>query len=111
MQCPTPHSSSRYDAGLRTALQNIHILPPPQTIDDLISRLDHRTAGASADLAQIILDARYPGVPGHQNWSAKGHRKEKGFCDRIWRIVKSNPLQPVHAGMAPRVVVPYSVWQ
>jgi hypothetical protein len=58
MQCRTTRSPG-CDADLRTALQHISILPVPTTIEDLLARLDQQAA-ASADLTEIVLDARYP---------------------------------------------------
>jgi hypothetical protein len=51
-------------ADLRTALRHTPVLPAPATVEDLLARLnDRQVADASADLADIILDARYPDVP------------------------------------------------
>jgi hypothetical protein len=48
------------DAGLRTALRNVPLLPPPANVDDLLARLDAEDPRVSSGpLAELISDARY----------------------------------------------------
>ena len=66
-------SAAQEDAGhpdnLRTALRHVPLLPPPANVEDLVGRLGGESeAHASADVAEIILDARHPDIPQERLW-------------------------------------------
>jgi hypothetical protein len=58
MHCPAPARAAHGEADLRMALRHIAILPPPNTIEELVARLDETATSASPALAQIVQDAR-----------------------------------------------------
>ena len=48
------------DAGLRTVLRNVPLLPAPANVDDLVARLDaEEVPVSSGPLAELISDARH----------------------------------------------------
>jgi hypothetical protein len=79
-------------ADLRTALRHTPVLPAPATVEDLLARLnDRKIADASADLAEIILDAHYPDVPKRLFEFEKTPRTDPtSFFEPIHRTANSN---------------------
>jgi hypothetical protein len=79
-------------ADLRTALRHTPVLPAPTTVEDLLARLnDRKIADASADLAEIILDAHYPDVPKRLFEFEKTPRTDStSFFEPIHRTANSN---------------------
>jgi hypothetical protein len=77
------------DLDLRAALRNVRILPAPTQVEDLLSRLDDKTVTTtSGDLAEIILDARYPDL---LSWTPRSSREE--FFEPITRVANANERQ------------------
>ena len=89
------HGSGPNDTDLRTALQHVPILPAPASVEDLLARLNDETiADGSSDLADIILDARYPDVPELPASSEKPTGSSKDFFEPISRTANSNVPRP-----------------
>jgi hypothetical protein len=80
------------DLDLRAALRNVRVLPAPTQVEDLLSRLDDETvATTSGDLAEIILDARYPDLA-HElvsSW-APPRRSREEFFEPTTRAANAN---------------------
>lgn len=61
---PCDDDAAADDAGLRTALRDVLMLPAPANVDDLLARFDEEDAPlSSASLAAIISDARFADLP------------------------------------------------
>jgi hypothetical protein len=108
MQFPTTaYSSDPDDEDLRTALRHVPILPAPTTIEDLLARVDQTMSSGSADLAEIILDARYPDMPGGLDWSQQDRGRSSGFYEPIDSRVNSSFGQsaPRHAFRLLRLIL------
>jgi hypothetical protein len=92
MRARAPESGFGPDeANLRTALRHTPVLPAPTTVEDLLVRLKNREiADASVDLADIILDARYPDVPERLSEVATPPSGSTSFFEPIHRTANSN---------------------
>src|SRR5687768_7373141 len=87
------HGSGPYHSDLRTALRDVPVLPAPTNVTDLLARFGEEKVADESDLAEIILDARYPDIPG--GFEAEKSRKDgKGFFEPISRAANSNVPQP-----------------
>jgi hypothetical protein len=95
LRCTAPENDrGPDDADLRTALRNIPVLPAPANVEDLLARLDDETvADSSGDLAEIILDARYPDLPASAGWAEKAD-KRSNFFEPTSRTANTNVRPP-----------------
>ena len=85
------------DAGLRTVLRNVPLLPAPANVDDLVARLDaEEVPVSSGPLAELISDARYiePASNATHSDEANDH-----FFAPVSRAVNTNRRPP----LAPRL--------
>src|SRR5215212_4016089 len=86
--------SSGEEVDLRAALRDVRILPPPAKVEDLLSRLDDKTVAiTSGDLAEIILDARYPDLAGDLISSWAPRRDPGEFFEPLTRVANANERQ------------------
>jgi hypothetical protein len=89
------YGSGPEDIDLRTALRHLPVLPAPANVRELLARLgDETIEDESGDLADIILDARYPDIPGGLDSSEKDPRNSKDFFEPISRTANNNVPQP-----------------
>ena len=85
------------DAGLRTVLRNVPLLPAPANVDDLVARLDaEEVPVSSGPLAELISDARY--IEPASNATHSDEANDRFFAP-VSRAVNTNRRPP----LAPRL--------
>jgi hypothetical protein len=97
MRCSAPaDGSGPDDANLRSALRHVPVLPPLSNIKELVARVEQQApAHSSADLDEIILDARYPDMPGELGYDEQEQEEKASFFEPISRTANSNvPSSP-----------------
>ena len=86
------------DAGLRTVLRNVPLLPAPANVDDLVARLDaEEVPVSSGPLAELISDARY--IEPASNATHSDEANDRFFAP-VSRAVNTNRRPP----LAPRLL-------
>ena len=86
------------DAGLRTVLRNVPLLPAPANVDDLVARLDaEEVPVSSGPLAELISDARY--IEPASNATQSDEANDRFFAP-VSRAVNTNRRPP----LAPRLL-------
>ena len=83
------------DAGLRTVLRNVPLLPAPANVDDLVARLDaEEVPVSSGPLAELISDARY--IEPASNTTQSGEPNDRFFAP-VSRAANTNRRPPLAA--------------
>ena len=86
------------DAGLRTVLRNVPLLPAPANVDDLVARLDaEEVPVSSGPLAELISDARY--IEAASNATQSDEANDRFFAP-VARAANTNRRPP----LAPRLL-------